>query len=910
MVMLIAAAFSVSYAKWNATESAEIEVNDSVVGQFYVDYPAPTYDYHITVVFSDKKTYEAYITCKETYVNIWLYNTANGDKNYTGGTWPGLKLEKENIIRVSDVSSTNRSGFKLNFSFNSSASTQTTDLLFNNVFKDAFSTVTLTKTGTGKNDVTFTSTAQTSSPVEQTVRTVTATGTNAYHNYVSVSRIGGKGATIAYINFGVTSTNDLDKSIESFSVTRTLTDANGNPQAGSTEAVKVYNDPTGKSLDEINYIDGSKDTDPGVKDNNNVMPNYVLNGTYIMLYFNTGANQYYALDVVIETQSLVTFTLTATVTDVDKRNRFQDGYGYPYGYYLGGEFSGVNMWEPRRAARLTAAHTVENDFKNLSYVDDGVTVYQDVPKYIDVSIDIELAAANDTLKLYRVGSDGKYSGGEKPSLWFIPRNIYKNYSGGAGADGTDLFNKDMNIIIRTPGIYRLRFVGNIQYRDRDVNGNTSKSNGVFAYDREDNVFMSEDQYNALSTSQKNSTIKDESRGVSELRYVTLGNWNGVVEYLYVTRLNDSSTFSEVNVTFDPDGGTISGVTDWTEKVTWGSTLNSTGIISKTPTRTDGKTFDGWYDSNNVKYTKDTVIAPSTSTLTLTAKYKDASKIYTITFNANGGSVSPTSSQTGADGKLTSLPTPTRDYYTFDGWYPSTTGGTKITTDKIYDGDTEIYARWTARYVMVNGNTVTDLSGSGSTYSASQKYFSTNTTIYFYYGDSKFTLTRQTQASTITVYTNYVTTVSAGWYKFTLSSVNTSTMKATVKSEFTVGTSSSVGTGKVTVEVNGNWGGGGGGTWSGRAVASGISSGTYTLSFYIPKSTQFKIHSYGGNTEGWYGYNSGKHSGLNLWEYGSGGNWWNGDNGGIYTFKVTIDSTGNTSDLEFIGFVATTSVSDS
>lgn len=55
---------------------------------------------------------------------------------------------------------------------------------------------------------------------------------------------------------------------------------------------------------------------------------------------------------------------------------------------------------------------------------------------------------------------------------------------------------------------------------------------------------------------------------------------------------------------------------------------------------------------------------------------------TVTFNANGGTVNPTTMTTGTNGKLSSLPTPTRSGYRFMGWYTATNGGTQITLDTI------------------------------------------------------------------------------------------------------------------------------------------------------------------------------------------------------------------------------------
>ena len=55
--------------------------------------------------------------------------------------------------------------------------------------------------------------------------------------------------------------------------------------------------------------------------------------------------------------------------------------------------------------------------------------------------------------------------------------------------------------------------------------------------------------------------------------------------------------------------------------------------------------------------------------------------FTVIFDANGGTVSPTSGATGAGGKLSGLPaSPTRDGYEFDGWFTAAEGGEQVTAD--------------------------------------------------------------------------------------------------------------------------------------------------------------------------------------------------------------------------------------
>ena len=104
------------------------------------------------------------------------------------------------------------------------------------------------------------------------------------------------------------------------------------------------------------------------------------------------------------------------------------------------------------------------------------------------------------------------------------------------------------------------------------------------------------------------------------------------------------------------------------------------------------TFLGWYtekDGGN-KVTTDTVF---TQNSTIYARWKNqADPRYTVTFDANGGSVTPTSATT-KSWKLEKLPTPTYDGYDFLGWYTEKDGGNAVTTDTIFTKDSTIYARW-------------------------------------------------------------------------------------------------------------------------------------------------------------------------------------------------------------------------
>jgi uncharacterized repeat protein (TIGR02543 family) len=80
--------------------------------------------------------------------------------------------------------------------------------------------------------------------------------------------------------------------------------------------------------------------------------------------------------------------------------------------------------------------------------------------------------------------------------------------------------------------------------------------------------------------------------------------------------------------------------------------------------------------------------------------------HTVTFDANGGTVSSASNTTGSIRTslgslqmLGSLPTPTKTDYYFDGWFTETTGGTQVETNTVFSSDSTIYAQWLPEYTI-------------------------------------------------------------------------------------------------------------------------------------------------------------------------------------------------------------------
>lgn len=85
------------------------------------------------------------------------------------------------------------------------------------------------------------------------------------------------------------------------------------------------------------------------------------------------------------------------------------------------------------------------------------------------------------------------------------------------------------------------------------------------------------------------------------------------------------------------------------------------------------------------------------TVTLYARWDENEYNNIIIFNANGGTTPTASKSVEYSKTYENLPTPTRSGYTFNGWYTSANGGTKITADSkvMITSDQILYAQWSA-----------------------------------------------------------------------------------------------------------------------------------------------------------------------------------------------------------------------
>lgn len=119
------------------------------------------------------------------------------------------------------------------------------------------------------------------------------------------------------------------------------------------------------------------------------------------------------------------------------------------------------------------------------------------------------------------------------------------------------------------------------------------------------------------------------------------------------------------------------------------------------TRT-GYTFDGWYTAaeGGTKVTA----ATKTSIAENHTLYAHWSKTpYTLSFDAQGGSVNPASKTIYYDTAYGELPTPDKTYCIFLGWFSAAEGGTQISAQTILSSEANqtVYAHWAMKYTVDN-----------------------------------------------------------------------------------------------------------------------------------------------------------------------------------------------------------------
>ena len=178
------------------------------------------------------------------------------------------------------------------------------------------------------------------------------------------------------------------------------------------------------------------------------------------------------------------------------------------------------------------------------------------------------------------------------------------------------------------------------------------------------------------TKSGNSTLSDNT--------LTMGSENTTLTANY-----EAKTFV---VTFNPNEGSV---TTTSTPVTYDSTYGEL----PTPIRTNYD-FLGWYtDPENGSKVESTDTVRILDNQTLYAHWQLST--VTITYNATGGTVSPSTVDISKGGSISTLAIATRSGYTFLGWYTDAENGTQITTSTVFNSSQTIYAHW---YLIENAVT--------------------------------------------------------------------------------------------------------------------------------------------------------------------------------------------------------------
>lgn len=119
---------------------------------------------------------------------------------------------------------------------------------------------------------------------------------------------------------------------------------------------------------------------------------------------------------------------------------------------------------------------------------------------------------------------------------------------------------------------------------------------------------------------------------------------------------------------------------------------------------DGYAFSKWTNLSGTSVSTNTSYPGTVTSANVTYTAYSTAKTYTVSFDANGGSVSTTSKSVTYNSAYGSLPTPTHSssQYQFVGWFTSSSGGSQVTSSTIVSNTSNhtLYARWSVGSCLV------------------------------------------------------------------------------------------------------------------------------------------------------------------------------------------------------------------
>ena len=138
------------------------------------------------------------------------------------------------------------------------------------------------------------------------------------------------------------------------------------------------------------------------------------------------------------------------------------------------------------------------------------------------------------------------------------------------------------------------------------------------------------------------------------------------------------------ISFNPTDGALDDPNDASRSVADGSPIGTLPAASLAH-----YTLDGWYTASS----GGTKISASTLATATTTYYAHWVANITISFNANGGTVSPSSKEIVPGSAIGSMPVPEYTGHVFQGWFTDPIAGTEVTESTTFNASTPIYAHW-------------------------------------------------------------------------------------------------------------------------------------------------------------------------------------------------------------------------
>lgn len=171
-----------------------------------------------------------------------------------------------------------------------------------------------------------------------------------------------------------------------------------------------------------------------------------------------------------------------------------------------------------------------------------------------------------------------------------------------------------------------------------------------------------------------------------------------------------SAAGKVYVAYNKAATTGNGTTAESGKVSQENAPTHTYYFLAVTSNADGYSFAGWWTAKTggtqknkeLSYSESITAAEKVADATMNRYARWTAKSFAVTFNPNDGNdnnpatLSFTSDSVTFQSKYGNLPTASRRFYTFNGWFTEASGGTQVTTDTTVNttGDRTLFAHWT------------------------------------------------------------------------------------------------------------------------------------------------------------------------------------------------------------------------